>query len=211
MRNEMFSWQLLARSRHSEARRMMILILILLWSICAGEVVAQTADKEMVAEPRDAWTSYGNENVELMLKPLKVISDFEFFETSLQAVIAKLNETHGLNLVLDGDALELAGIDPDEPVTLSATKISVAAALSHLLRQLDLTIMPFESQLLVTTINESEQHPFVRFYPVGDLLAGSAHDVEEPDSLVDLVTRVIAPNRGKMSAVPERSGCTKAF
>jgi hypothetical protein len=67
-------------------------------------------------------------------------------------------------------ALDDAGLGPDESVTINLHGISLRSALSHLLRQLNLTYIIRDELLLITTQIEAEEHLVVKVYPVADLV-----------------------------------------
>ena len=92
-----------------------------------------------------------------------------------------------MEIQLDTTALDGVGIDLDELITCSARNIKLRAALNLILRPLDLTFVPIDGYLLITSQEEAETRLLVAIYPVADLVAGNGRD-----ALTDMVFSQVA-------------------
>jgi hypothetical protein len=96
---------------------------------------------------------------------------------------------------LDTSSLAEVGVDMDTPITFSQANISLDAGLYHVLRQVNLTIVPYESQILVTTVERAEGILTPRFHPVWNLVVDPLNADAKPDydTLIEVVTTTVAP------------------
>jgi hypothetical protein len=121
----------------------------------------------------------------------KPASRFEFNETPLYDVIAKIRDAHSIQIELDERSLENAGIDVNTPITRRISGISLRSALPLLLDNLDLTYIVMGEVLLITTKEAANERPTVRLYPLPwGIAAQPRPDVQ---SLIDLLTLTIRP------------------
>ncbi len=94
----------------------------------------------------------------------------DFNGTSLEDVINEISTEYGIPIQLDNQALDAAGLGPNDPVTINIRGISLRSALNNMLRQLKLTYIIQDEIMLITTPEEAEQHLVVKVYPVADLV-----------------------------------------
>ena len=128
-----------------------------------------------------------------VVKQLDKTIDVEFVDTPLAEVVASLKSDHELPFVLDKAALDVAGIDPEEPVTFTAKNTRLADALNIICRNLDLALVPEDSLIAITTAEESEQRNSIANYPVWDLVVDpKAPKQADYDSLIELITMSVA-------------------
>ena len=80
----------------------------------------------------------------------KLVS-LHYTETPLNQIVEKLLADSGIEIQIDAKALDGVGVSSDTPVTIHVENISLAAALRHLLRNLDLTYMIRDEVLQITT------------------------------------------------------------
>ncbi|MBY0588275.1 hypothetical protein K2X85_13945 [bacterium] len=101
-----------------------------------------------------------------LTKPITI----DFKETPLTQVVEILKEFVGVNVVLDLNGLDIAGVDPDEPVTLSLSDIPLKSALKLLLEPLELTYLIKNDVLLITDAEDTGTELVTKVYPVADLV-----------------------------------------
>jgi hypothetical protein len=152
--------------------------------------------------PPVTWLPVGNEPYKEINAALPRRQNFEFTETPLDDVAAKLSKAQGVPILLDYRSLEDVGIDGDSPVTFAATNLSLRHALRHMLHPLDLTFVLRDRVLLITTPEEAEACPITRVYPVADLVLGSdslpawfsnPFGGGDFDSIIEVITSNVAP------------------
>lgn len=98
-------------------------------------------------------------------------TSLQFLEQPLADVVAFLEEKHNVEIQLDTQALDTAGVNGDSPLTIDVEGIPLGSALKLMLEQLDLTYTIRDEVLLITTMEEVEQALTARIYPVRDLIA----------------------------------------
>ncbi|MGA2068902.1 MAG: hypothetical protein ABSG86_28365 [Thermoguttaceae bacterium] len=150
-----------------------------------------------------------------ILKALKEPVSFEFKETPLQDVIDYLGDKHHIPIVLDKKELESMNIGSDTLVTKNLKGISLRSALKLMLDELGLKSVIYNEILLITSPTKAESDEFLitKVYDVADLVLPGPMDypyrgdrlpgpsvetatqarVGDYDSLIDLITRSIAP------------------
>jgi len=113
------------------------------------------------------------------------IETFDFNETPLLDVAIQIEDDYGIQVELDTQALEDAGLDPESPVTKSLAGISLRSALHLILGDMDLTYLIKDDVLLITTKDKASENPTIVSYPV----VWSC----DYQSLIDLIQQTIAP------------------
>lgn len=116
-------------------------------------------------------------------------SGFDFEETPLDEVVEFLRDEYKLPLQFDLIALDELGISPDEKVTCNLRNIQLADAMRLILDPLELTVMPGNGVLLITSQEEALTRTLVAVYPVGDLLGEKSMDY---DSLIQAIVSNVA-------------------
>ena len=118
-------------------------------------------------------------------------SRFEFNDTPLRDVVAKIRDAHSISVELDIKSLENAGIDPDTPIKQHVSDTTLRSALPLLLDNLDLTYLIKNEVLLITTKESASEQPTVRLYPLPwGIAAQPRPDVR---ALIDLISSTIHP------------------
>ncbi len=103
-------------------------------------------------------------------KALDDETTLEFVETPLQDVVDYLKDLHGIEIQLDGKALEEAGVGSDTPVTRNLKGITLRSALRLMLGALELTYVIKDEVLLITTKEKADAELVTKAYPVADLV-----------------------------------------
>jgi general secretion pathway protein D len=126
-----------------------------------------TARREKYKTPTLEQKSETTMRIEKALtKPLTL----DFREQPLQQVVDFIKDFTGVNVVLDLNGLDIAGVDPDEPVTLALTDIPLKSALKLLLEPLELTYLIKNDVLLITDAEDTGAELSTKVYPVADLV-----------------------------------------
>jgi hypothetical protein len=130
------------------------------------------------------------EKIERVLKGRLHSNGFDFTETPLRALISQIQTDYGIQIYLDARALDAAGINGDEPVTITARDMSLQSALRHILNNLQLTyVIQNEALIITTTEAATKAYATVCVYQVHDIVGNSDKAL---DSLVDTITTCIA-------------------
>ena len=170
------------------------------FSLPPSTATAQEGAGPTESPARNADTTFAGAviatEVARLAKRLGKKGDFDFFETPLDEVVAELEQKFDVPLFLDANSLEEVGVDGDTQVTFSQENMSLGAGLRHILRQSDLAIVPYESQILVTTHERAEGILSPRFQPVWNLIVDPLNADVEPDydTLIEVVTTTVAPD-----------------
>jgi hypothetical protein len=101
---------------------------------------------------------------------LKETTTFDFANTPLHEVADYLTDRYGITVLLDAQALQNAGIDPDTSVTSKLKGISFRSALRLTLRPMDLAYMMKDEVLMITTPEVADSELVLKVYPVDDLV-----------------------------------------
>ena len=129
--------------------------------------VAEDAAKLEVRFVEDAASASARARIE---EALNSEAEFAFQQTPLSDVVAHLEQLHGIQIEIDGKALEAIALTVDTPVTKQLSGITLRSGLNLLLRDLGLTYCIQAEVLQITTPDEAEGRLTTRVYPIKDLL-----------------------------------------
>jgi len=121
----------------------------------------------------------------------------KFEETPLEDVARLIMQQHEFTVLLDRQALDDVGLGGETPVTFEVSDMSLGAALTLLLKQLDLTYVVRHEALQITTPEEAENELTTVAYPVTDLIRYRDPDGKlwsDYDTLIETITSTIAPS-----------------
>ena len=106
-----------------------------------------------------------------ILSVLEEQVDFDFKGETLEGVVTKLSEIHGIQFEIDQRHLEEESIKTDiADITLKRSGISLRSALKIMLRRKNLTFIIEDEVIRVTTMTAALDHRPTRTYPVRDLV-----------------------------------------
>ncbi|HMF14091.1 MAG TPA: sigma-70 family RNA polymerase sigma factor, partial [Gemmataceae bacterium] len=114
-----------------------------------------------------------NKDVE---KKLQTTLNVKYKDVSLEEILDELRATSGLNIFVDKQTLDAAGIALNHPVTLRLDGVTLKTALKYVLRNSGLTYMVEDGIVVITagSVPGSERVTRIRrVYPVGDLIGQS--------------------------------------
>jgi hypothetical protein len=106
-------------------------------------------------------------------------------------------QQHNFTVLIDRRALDDVGLGSDTPVTFDVSDMSLGAALTLMLKQLDLTYVVRYEALHITTPEEAEEELTTVAYPVTDLIRYRDPDGKswsDFDTLIETITSTIAPD-----------------
>jgi len=101
--------------------------------------------------------------------------DVDFDNVPLKDILVKLGEQTQLQFYLDATALKDSGIEPDLPISISLKQISMRSALKLILGGNQLTYIPDDGFIKVTTLERAESQITVRVYNCRDILFSRKH------------------------------------
>lgn len=96
-------------------------------------------------------------------------AECDFVDTPLADAVAFLAESTSIKMVIDVEALTEEGIATGTPVTRELSGLKLRSLLRLTLLPLQLTVVPRDDVLWVTTLAKEQDHFFTRTYPVSDL------------------------------------------
>ena len=127
-----------------------------------------------LTEERKKWASVDLHNYskveERIVRALDDETEFEFVDLPLRDIVDYLKQQHNIQIILDEQALLDEGIQPDEPVNISLSGISLRSALKIILEPLALTYVIQDEVMRLTTETKAEELMSTRVYPVADLV-----------------------------------------
>ncbi len=127
-----------------------------------------------LTEERKKWASVDLHNYskveERIVRALDDETEFEFVDLPLTDVVEYLKQQHNIQIILDDQALLDEGIQPDEPINMSLSGISLRSALKIILEPLALTYVIQDEVMRITTETRAEEMMSTRVYPVADLV-----------------------------------------
>jgi len=127
-----------------------------------------------LTEERKKWASVDLHNYskveERIIRALDDETEFEFVDLPLRDVVDYLKQQHNIQIILDDQALLDEGIQPDEPINMSLSGISLRSALKIILEPLALTYVIQDEVMRITTETKAQEMMSTRVYPVADLV-----------------------------------------
>jgi hypothetical protein len=132
---------------------------------------------------------------------LSETTELDFVAEAPADVVEYVRQRHELQVQLDRKALADAGLGGHTPVTIKLRDISLRSALTHFLREFDLTYLIRDGYLLITSVTEAENRMKTRIYQVGDLVSVDGEIAPRSDSnynyqhLVGVITSTVSPTK----------------
>lgn len=120
-----------------------------------------------------------------------------YLEVPLRQVAEDLEVKLGVPVRLDTEALKEAGVDEDSPMTFSIANVSARAAISLILRKLQLTAITAHETLLITSPSVAESALVTRVYDVADFASddGAADDDQHAlEALAEVIKSCVEPS-----------------
>lgn len=133
-----------------------------------------------------------------ILAALASQTSISFVDQPLSDLVDFLKEKHQIQIQLNTKALTDAGIGSDTPITRHIVGVSLESALRLVLGEMDMTFLPINEVLMITTKTEAENMLLTRLYPVADLLAGESDEFvvnagSKHVELIEAITSIVAP------------------
>lgn len=139
---------------------------------------------------QDEQTHIARPQIEQALKK-EVSIDIE--DGTLNEALKQLHDAAGVNITIDPGAIDDTGITTDERVSLHLAGVSLRSALKILLTPFRLTTLTEDEVLKVVSQQFAEGKLFVVAYQAEDLIQTNKDGEPEFESLIDLITNVVAP------------------
>ncbi len=106
-----------------------------------------------------------------ILKAMQESVDIDFHDTPFTEVYAQLAKQHHVQIQFDVNALKDAAIDPSAlPTTYSVKGVTLKSALNGILDQFNLTWVPQNEVLQITTKDKANTMLITKLYPIEDLI-----------------------------------------
>lgn len=169
-------------------RLITVAVSTLAWCLLTGPVAGQSLDqriahlrqsqaRQAAAAARVASSSRAALN--------RTINDVALNEVPAGQALRWVAEVAGFNLILNEQALEQAGVDPDYPITIHLQRIGAGKLLRLITTQMSqdvpliLEVNPDYVRLL--TREQANRNPIVRIYNIADLLIDIPNFDDAPD------------------------------
>ncbi len=157
------------------------------WKVAEGEPPAWLQSSELELADREM-----QERVRLKLRQVITV---DFQSLPLRQALEHISETTGLPILVDKVELAAVGIDPDSPVTVKGTDISVRELLRRLLKSIEnadagLTYTVHESSIEFTSKEAADADPAIRYYDLAYVLPNDSH----LQSVVNAIQQSIYPD-----------------
>jgi hypothetical protein len=157
----------------------------------AALLTALRAAKQRGANPANAdWSPIfvepaGSQKIRAALgRPMELA----FADTPLDQVVEQVGEAYSIPVLLDGKALEEAGVPVHTPLRFEVRGLTLVQALRHLLAQIGLVPVVRDEALVITASEEAEQVDLgLRIYPVGDLITPNDDPLFEAGELTGAI------------------------
>ena len=134
---------------------------------------------------------------EAIRQALKKNVSLWYYEVPLSDIAWDLESKLGVPVRLDTAALKESGADKDTAVTFAIAKVSARAAISHVLRQVDLTTVIEDEALWITTRENAYNKLLTKVYDIADLVRsrnGAADEQPDFGPLIDVISNTIQKN-----------------
>jgi len=182
-------------SRHS---RMVWVVLGVFATTCLSAADKPSAKRRQPSAPKTTSSPQqrlqtGEAAIEKALRqPVALVFD----GIPLSDVVESLRDSCGIEIYLDGKALDEAGTAKDVPVTCDLHGVPLRSRLNLMLRQLGLTWTIENDVLLITTTDAAESMLMTKTYDVADLVVYlNDHNapVDDYDPLIEAIHATICP------------------
>ena len=123
------------------------------------------------------WLEGGNstaQKIEEIRNITTLETDFDFQSVPLVTAMRHLSEQLNVQIEIDFNELDLAGTDPQEPVTGSGNA-SVREVFRRTLNPLELTYRITPSTIEITTLDSARSNPTLRFYDLSYVLPNTSN------------------------------------
>lgn len=134
-----------------------------------------------------------------LLEAMKKPGDVSFSDAPLEDVISFLSDTHGVQILLDRNALADEGISTDAQLTLTLHNRPLRTLLKNLLHEMGLTYIIRDGAITVTTKAKADETMTYILYNVRDL--GVSEQL-----MVQLSEAIVSTTTGKWMNVDQEGG-----
>jgi RNA polymerase sigma factor (sigma-70 family) len=163
---------------------------------------ARAGDGPGAAEPA-AQPGKGNPPAPAPERPVRpedklaAVVSVDFKDVPLREAVEYLRKRTGLNVVVEWKALQEAGVEKDDPVTLQLDKAPLRTVLRHLQRRYELGYYFDGGVLVLTTGGAADEKMIRRVYPVADLVAADP----KGENLIEVIVKITGSN-GWQQTIP---------
>lgn len=119
---------------------------------------------------------------------------WDFDGTPLGELVELLKQQTGIDFVIDVKSLNDAGVGLDTQFGFRARSLPVRSGLHIILRAHDLTWGVLDNAVTIMTHDRAESRLVQRVYDVRSLVRRPARSNDDYDTLIRIITKVIAPN-----------------
>ena len=121
--------------------------------------------KQALAKRRQPRVAASSDGVrQRILSSLTEETTQSFVQTPLEEALQQISDAHNIPLMLDRRALEQVGLTTDTPVSIDLRNVSLRSFLRLMLRDLELTYVPTDQVLMITTVEAAEKNLLLEMY-----------------------------------------------
>lgn len=131
------------------------------------------------AAQEPSWLTSRKASIEATEKTRNVlgrkIGNFDLKGVPLTEVMLFLSEETGTHFYMNTPELDLLGVDPETPITVSGPESSVRGILQRILDSLELTYKVHENSIEITSKDGADADPAIRFYDLSYVLPNASN------------------------------------
>jgi hypothetical protein len=156
----------------------------------------QLTDQGGQTHTHDFCRCVGESDAAAVARIEKVLNDplqsngLDFADTPLEEVVNLLQSEYGIPIQVDRPALEAAGLNPSDGVTVNLHKISLGSALRLMLKRLQLTYIIDDEVLIITSPEEAEARLSTCVYNVHGFVDDTS--TKSMDELMDTIVSCVS-------------------
>lgn len=175
-----------------------VMMFVLAAGVCTMPTFAQSLDqriadyrKKSASESERQKAMEARARAKLVTKLRTVIEEVNIVESPLRGVLAWYRDATGVPIVVNWRALERAGVDPDQEITVQAENLPCGQLLALIMKMASTNVdevSPGDALIYevtpwyvrIMTKSQANRNPVTRFYNVMDLIT-SVPDFEGPN------------------------------
>lgn len=139
------------------------------------------------------WLQSGAEQqaaVEENRKVLRKQVELDFNGTPLRHVLSQIMDDLSIAIYVNQSEIDAFGADIDAPITLTMPRVSLRSAFRLILTPLDLTYKIHENYIEITSIDNADAVPTIRYYDLSHVMTSAAN----AESLIRAIENTCAPD-----------------
>ncbi len=184
-------------------KRMLVFACIGVLSLASGAQAQRLQDRIDAIREQDRQRAEQDQQqaedaLHIPVRMATIIPEVFFDHTQARTVFNWWSTTTGVPMVIDWNAMELEGIDPEQPITLDLQTVPASLLLNAVIRQasteVELIYEVTPWYIHVMTKHQANRFPVIRVYDVSDMVVQIPHFNDAPS--FDLTEALSNTNSG---------------